>query len=249
MEEGNELRLHMLVQNPFCHWSSRQNHQYSYCQSSSPNCCFLASWWYWISWLENYKFLFARLWFCEDIHHSSILKLAIEKAIQKSTNADLSNKLFPDDSNYEKKNWWVCVFTQKGHIVDFVPYSQLGCLPYWFPEEHSCDMHPYSTKSHYVKYAGLVTLVYAINSVSQYVLVFHCHNQWVYWRRFSPKSTLNGWLWGYGIWCYTIDSKCGSKFIYNNDQHANTYVSVWGCFPVGKIWSSHSTIKSRSDKP
>ena len=26
-------------------------------------------------------FLFARLWFCEDIHHSSILKLALEKAI------------------------------------------------------------------------------------------------------------------------------------------------------------------------
>ncbi len=26
-------------------------------------------------------FLFERLWFCEDIHHSSILKLAIEKAI------------------------------------------------------------------------------------------------------------------------------------------------------------------------
>jgi hypothetical protein len=36
----------------------------------------------------------ARLWFCEDIHHSSTLKLAIEKAIQKSTNANLSSKLF-----------------------------------------------------------------------------------------------------------------------------------------------------------
>ncbi len=45
------------------------------------------------------NFLFARLWFCEDIHHSSILKLAIEKAIQKSTNANLSSKLFQDDSN------------------------------------------------------------------------------------------------------------------------------------------------------
>jgi hypothetical protein len=28
----------------------------------------------------------ARLWFCEDIHHSSILKLAIKKAIEKSPN-------------------------------------------------------------------------------------------------------------------------------------------------------------------
>jgi hypothetical protein len=29
---------------------------------------------------------FSRLWFCEDIHHSSILKLAIKKAIQKPPN-------------------------------------------------------------------------------------------------------------------------------------------------------------------
>ncbi len=46
------------------------------------------------------NFLFPILWFCEDIHHSSILKLAIEKAIQNSTNANLSSKLFQDDSNY-----------------------------------------------------------------------------------------------------------------------------------------------------
>jgi hypothetical protein len=32
------------------------------------------------------NFLFSRLWFCEDIHHSSILKLTIEKAIKNSTN-------------------------------------------------------------------------------------------------------------------------------------------------------------------
>ena len=69
-------------------------------------------------------FLFARLWFYEDIHHSSILKLAIEEQNQNSTNANLSSKLFQDDSNYEKKSVsWVCVFTQKGHIVDILPYS------------------------------------------------------------------------------------------------------------------------------
>jgi hypothetical protein len=69
-------------------------------------------------------FSFERLWFCEDIHHSSILKLAIEKANQNSTNANLSSKLFQDDSNYEKKTVsWVCVLTQKGHIVDILPYS------------------------------------------------------------------------------------------------------------------------------
>ena len=126
---------------------------------------------------------------------------------------------------------------------------KLACLPYWFAEEHNCDMHPHRAKSHFVKYAGLVTLDYAINTISSRVLVFHCHHQWIYGGRFLPKSTLYEWLWGYGIWCYIIDSRYGAKFIYNNDQHANTCVSVWGHFPVGKIWSSHSTIKSRFDKP
>ncbi len=113
----------------------------------------------------------------------------------------------------------------------------------------NCDMHPYSTKSHYVKYAGLFTSAYAIDTILSGVLVFHCHHQSLYWRRFLPKSTLHGWLWSYGIWCYTINSRWGAKYIYNKDQHANTYVSVCGLFPVDKIWSSHSTIKSRFDKP
>ena len=51
------------------------------------------------------NFLFACIWFCEDIHHSSILKLAIEKAIQKSTNANIPSKLFQDDSNDEKNQF------------------------------------------------------------------------------------------------------------------------------------------------
>ena len=59
----------------------------------------------------NYSF--ARLWFCEDIHHLSILKLAIEKAIQNSTNANLSSKLFQDDSNYEKISFLgLCLHTK-----------------------------------------------------------------------------------------------------------------------------------------
>jgi hypothetical protein len=49
-------------------------------------------------------------------------------------------------------------------------------------------MHPYSTKSHYVKYAGLVTSDYAINTISSCVLVFHCHDQLIHWRRFLPSQ-------------------------------------------------------------
>jgi hypothetical protein len=53
-----------------------------------------------VDWMTTNNF--ARSWFCEDIHHSSILKLAIKKAIQKSANLNLSSKLFQDDSNNEK---------------------------------------------------------------------------------------------------------------------------------------------------
>ncbi len=75
--------------------------------------------------------LFARLWFCEDIHYSSILKLAIEKAIQKSTTTNLSSKLFQVDSNNEKNQFLGFVSShKKGTFVDILPYSQLCCLPY-----------------------------------------------------------------------------------------------------------------------
>jgi hypothetical protein len=73
--------------------------------------------------------LFERLWFCEDIHHSSISKLAIEKAIQKSTNANLSSKLFQDDSNDEKKQFFGFMSSHKKgtlltsfHIHSFVVF-------------------------------------------------------------------------------------------------------------------------------
>ncbi len=150
---------------------------------------------------------------------------------------------------WKKSVCWVCVLTQKGHTVDILPYSQLCCLPYWFAEEHKCDMQPYIMESHFVKYAGLITSAYAIDTILSCVLVFHHYHQWIYWRRILPRSNLYWWLWGNGIWCNTIDSKWGAKIIYNKDQHASTHVSVWRLFPVGKIWSSHSTFMSRFDKP
>jgi hypothetical protein len=75
------------------------------------------------------NFLFARLWFCEDIHHSSILKIAIEKSIQKSTIANLSSKLFQDYSNDEKNQFVGFVSSNKKgtlltcfHIHSFVVF-------------------------------------------------------------------------------------------------------------------------------
>jgi hypothetical protein len=61
--------------------------------------------------------VFARLWFCEDIYHSSILKLAIKIAIQKSPNWNFSSKLFEDDSNDEKNK-----------LVGFVSSHKKGTL-------------------------------------------------------------------------------------------------------------------------
>jgi hypothetical protein len=79
--------------------------------------------------LDNYKFLFATLWFYKDIHYSSILKLAIEKAIQQSTNANLSSKLLRDDSNDEKNQFVGFVSSHKkgtlltsSHIHSFVVF-------------------------------------------------------------------------------------------------------------------------------
>ena len=80
-----------------------------------------------VDWTTTNKF--ARLWFCEDIHHSSILKPAIKKAIQKSTNWDFSSKLFGDDSNDEKNQFVGFVSSHKKgtlltsfHIHSFVVF-------------------------------------------------------------------------------------------------------------------------------
>jgi hypothetical protein len=78
-------------------------------------------------WTSTNKFV--RFGFCEDIHHSSIPKLAIEKAIQKSTNVNLSSKLFQDDSNNEKNQFVGFVSSHKKgtlltsfHIHSFVVF-------------------------------------------------------------------------------------------------------------------------------
>jgi len=80
-----------------------------------------------VDWTTTNKF--ARLWFCEDIHHSSILKLAIKKAIQKSPNWNLSSKLFEDDSKDEKNQFVGFVSSHKKgtlltsfHIHSFVVF-------------------------------------------------------------------------------------------------------------------------------
>jgi hypothetical protein len=80
-----------------------------------------------VDWTITNKFV--RLWFCEDIHHSSILKLAIKKAIHKCTNWNFSSKLFEDDSNDENNQFVGFVSSHKKgtlltsfHIHSFVVF-------------------------------------------------------------------------------------------------------------------------------
>jgi hypothetical protein len=80
-----------------------------------------------VDWKTTDKF--SRLWFCEDIFHSSILKLAIKIAIQKSPNWNLSSNLFEDDSNNEKNQFVGFVSSHKKgtlltsfHIHSFVVF-------------------------------------------------------------------------------------------------------------------------------
>ncbi len=89
MNEVNDLRLQI---------DSKKNLSCIYCQGKSfntniakvqaQNVVFLPlDDFELVNWTTTNKF--ARLWFCEDIHYSSILKLAIKKAIQKSPNWNL----------------------------------------------------------------------------------------------------------------------------------------------------------------
>ncbi len=106
---------------------------------------------------------FARLWFCENIHHSSILKLAIKKAIQKSTNWNLSSKLFEDDSKDENNQFVGFVSSHKKgtlltsfHIHSFVVFHT---------DLQKNTIVTYITESHDVKYAGWITSACAIDTI------------------------------------------------------------------------------------
>jgi hypothetical protein len=101
MEEVNELWLQIASKKPFLPLIIKAKPSILILPKFKPKMCFFG----FLMILTTTMFLFARLWFCEDINQPSILKLAIKKAIQKSTNANLSSKLFQDDSNYEKNQF------------------------------------------------------------------------------------------------------------------------------------------------
>jgi hypothetical protein len=81
-----------------------------------------------VDWTTTNKF--ARLWFYEDIHHSSIFKLAIKKQFRNLPIGIFQASCLKMIQMMKNTVCWVCVFTQKGHTVDILPYSQLCCLPY-----------------------------------------------------------------------------------------------------------------------
>jgi hypothetical protein len=140
------------------------------------------------------NFSFARFWSCEDIHHSSILKLAIKKAIQKSTNANLSRKLFQDDSNYEKNQF-----------VGFVSSHKRGTLLTSF-HIHSLLVFHTDLQKNTIVTCILTAQTHMLSNMQDRLLqimqlIQYPHvslfstvitNEFI--GRFLPKSTHNGWL-------------------------------------------------------
>jgi hypothetical protein len=139
MKEANDLRLQVTSKNTLFAIDIPK---------LKPKMSFLASWWCWISWLDIWKQIFKILVLWGYLTLIYFQTSNWKKAIQKSTHANLSCKMFQDDSSNEKKSLLGLCLHTKRHTVDILPYSQLYCFSYWFAEEHNCGMHPYSTKSH-----------------------------------------------------------------------------------------------------
>jgi hypothetical protein len=117
MEEVNELRLKIASKNTLSaidHQGKPINTNIAKVQTQNTVFWFLDDIEL-VDWtITNYSF--ARLWFCEDIHQSSILKLAIKKAIQKSTNANLSSSCFKMIQTMKKISFLgLCLHTKRAH--------------------------------------------------------------------------------------------------------------------------------------
>ncbi len=66
--------------------------------------------------LEN---KFARLWYCQDLRHSEVLKLAIKNAMNKSPNDLLQRSLFRDETDSQRDQFVGFVSSHTtGKIVD-----------------------------------------------------------------------------------------------------------------------------------
>jgi hypothetical protein len=81
-----------------------------------------------VDWTTTNKF--ARLWFCEGIHHSSILKLAIKKANRYLPIGFFQASCLKMIQMMKKKFLGFVSSHIKGYTVDILPHSQLCCFPY-----------------------------------------------------------------------------------------------------------------------
>jgi hypothetical protein len=112
-------------------------------------------------------------------------------------------------------------------------------------------MHPYSTKSHYVKYAGSFTSDYAMNTVSSCISLFSTviTNHFIGEGFYLSQHSMNGYeAMGFDVTQLTQDME-QSLFTIKTIMPIPMLVYGDAFLPVGKIWSSHSTIESRFDKP
>ncbi len=76
-----------------------------------------------LDWNTTHKF--ASFWYCHDIHHFSILKLVVEKAIHKSPQHLLSSELFDDGSNNQQNQFdgFVSSHTKGNAVLSFHIHS------------------------------------------------------------------------------------------------------------------------------
>ncbi len=88
-----------------------------------PKMFFFAFWWYWISWLDIYKQI------CKILVLWGYSPLILSQTSNWKSNSEIYKCKFIKQvvlrwfKQWKKSVCWVCIFTQKGHTVDILPYS------------------------------------------------------------------------------------------------------------------------------
>ena len=70
-------------------------------------------------------------------------------------------------------------------------------------------MHHYITESHDVKYAGLITSAYAIDTIASCIIIFHCHTNHCIGEEFClGQTSINGYeVMGFDVTQLTQDEE------------------------------------------
>jgi hypothetical protein len=145
---------------------------------------------------------FARFWYYADIHHSSIPRKAILKAINKSPDHRQSSKMFEDDSNDQRNQFdgFVLSHTKSNHVTLLHIHSFVISHTNLQSNINTIVTCILTSRNHiWTNRQDCLLQLMQLIQYQDLKSFFHGYHQLLHWRRCQAKVLLSQWFLDYGI--------------------------------------------------